>query len=157
MKNAFLLLAIMATSVCVAQSIQEVDSFSKIMIQADADVTIMKSTKDQVVFNAPDDQLSGFTIDSKNGNLVIKQNANSIDGLKIRIYTNSLKALSVSGRSDVNLQNFTYESNMVIQASNSATVNTGNTQINDLKVIRSEDSKVVALKADKTDEVIRNG
>jgi hypothetical protein len=155
MKKLIILTAILFSGICTAQTIQEVDDFSRIKIDTDAQVEIVRSNKSQVLFNKDSEDLNDFTVSHKDNSLLIIQNSKkSVSDLKIRIYTNNLKALAVTGSSTVTLSKFNYQDKMVVIANQGATVDTGGTEIKDLQIIRSNDSKVICGKAKKTTEMV---
>ena len=87
--------------------------------------------------------------------MTILQNSNTkIEDLKIRIYTNDLKALSVTGDTKVTLTNFKYQNKMVVLVKQGAIVDTGDTEIKDLQIIRTDNSKVIAANAKNTKETV---
>lgn len=152
MKKLILLTAILFAGITTAQSIQEVKDFSKIKIDTDAQVEIVYSTKNQVAINKDAQDLS---IVSEGNALTILQNSNTkIEDLKIRIYTNDLKALSVTGDTKVTLTNFKYQNKMVVLVKQGAIVDTGDTEIKDLQIIRTDNSKVIAANAKNTKETV---
>ncbi|WP_405371033.1 GIN domain-containing protein [Nonlabens sp. Asnod2-A12] len=152
MKKLILLTVILFAGICTAQSIQEVSNFSKIKIDTDAQVEIVYSTKNQVAINKDTQDLS---ISTEGKSLTIKQNSNAkIEDLKIRIYTNDLTALSVTGDTKVTLSKFKYQNKMVILVKQGAIVDTGDTEIKDLQIIRTDDSKVIAANAKNTKETV---
>jgi hypothetical protein len=155
MKKLIILTAILFSGICTAQTIQEVDDFSRIKIDTDAQVEIVRSNKSQVLFNKDSEDLNDFTVSHKDNSLLIIQNSKkSVSDLKIRIYTNNLKALAVTGSSTVTLSKFNYQDKMVVIANQGATVDTGDTNIQNLQVIRSNDSHVICPKAKKTTEMV---
>jgi len=155
MKKLLLLTVILFAGICTAQTIQKVEDFSKIKIDTNAQVEIVYSNKSQVIFNKDSEELNDFTVTSIDNSLVIIQNPKkSISDLRIRIYTNDIKALAVKGSSTVTLSKFNYQDKMVVIAKQGATVNTGGTEIKDLQIIRSNDSKVICGKAKKTTEMV---
>jgi hypothetical protein len=155
MKKLLLLTVILFAGICTAQTIQKVEDFSKIKIDTDAQVEIVYSNKSQVIFNKDSEELNDFTVTSIDNSLVIIQNPKkSISDLRIRIYTNDIKALAVKGSSTVTLSKFNYQDKMVVIAKQGATVDTGGTEIKDLQIIRSNDSKVICGKAKKTTEMV---
>ncbi|WP_405376967.1 GIN domain-containing protein [Nonlabens sp. Asnod3-A02] len=152
MKKLILLTVILFAGICTAQSIQEVSNFSKIKIDTDAQVEIVYSFKNQVAINKDTQDLS---ISTEGKSLTIKQNSNAkIEDLKIRIYTNDLIALSVTGDTKVTLSKFKYQNKMVILVKQGAIVDTGDTEIKDLQIIRTDDSKVIAANAKNTKETV---
>jgi len=152
MKKLILLTAIFFAGICTAQSIQEVSNFSKIKIDTDAQVEIVYSTKNQVAINK---DVQGLNISTEGKSLTIKQNSNAkIEDLKIRIYTNDLTALSVTGDTKVTLSKFKYQNKMVVLVKQGAIVDTGDTEIKDLQIIRTDDSKVIATNAKNTKETV---
>ncbi|QJP34558.1 hypothetical protein F0365_09200 [Nonlabens sp. Ci31] len=155
MKKIIVATALLFVGLCTAQSIQEVEDFSKIKIDTEAQVEIVHSSKSQLVFNKNSKDLKSLNITSDHNSLVITQNSkNSIPGLKIRIYTNDIEALSITGNSKVTLTNFTYQDRMVILAKKGAVVNTGDTEIKELQILRSNDSKVISTNAKTTNETV---
>ncbi|WP_298954807.1 DUF2807 domain-containing protein [uncultured Nonlabens sp.] len=152
MKKLILLTVILLAGICTAQSIQEVSNFSKIKIDTDAQVEIVYSLKNKVLINKDVPDLS---ITTEGKSLRIKQHSNAkIEGLKIRIYTNELTALSVTGDTRVTLSKFKYQNKMVVLVQQGAIVDTGDTEIKDLQIIRSDDSKVIATKAKNKKETV---
>jgi hypothetical protein len=155
MKKLLLLSVILFAGIGNAQTIQEMEDFSKIKIDTDAQVEIIYSSKSQVLFNKDSEDLNDFTITSKDDSLVIIQNSKeSVSDLKIRIYTDDINAIAVTGNSLVTLSKFSYQDKMVVIAKQGATVDTGDTEIKNLQVIRSNDSKVICLKAKKMTEMV---
>ena len=155
MKKILVITAALFVGLCTAQSIQEVDDFSKIKIDTEAQVEIVHSNKSQVIFNKNTENLKGLNVASDHNSLVITQNSKeSIPGLKIRIYTNDVEALSITGKTQVTLTNFKYQDKMVIFAKKGAVVNTGDTKIKELQILRSNDSKVICNNAKSTDEMV---
>jgi hypothetical protein len=155
MKKILVITAALFVGLCTAQSIQEVDDFSKIKIDTEAQVEIVHSNKSQVIFNKNTENLNGLNVASDHNSLVITQNSKeSIPGLKIRIYTNDVEALSITGKTQVTLTNFKYQDKMVIFAKKGAVVNTGDTKIKELQILRSNDSKVICNNAKSTDEMV---
>ncbi|WP_213521774.1 DUF2807 domain-containing protein [Nonlabens sp.] len=155
MKKILVITATLFVGLCTAQSIQEVDDFSKIKINTDAQVELVHSNKSQIIFNKNTENLKGLNVTSDHNSLVITQNSKqSIPGLKIRIYTNDIEALSITGNTQVTLTNFNYQDKMIILAQNGAVVNTGDTEIKKLQILRSNDSKVICNNAKSTDETV---
>lgn len=155
MKNLILLIGILFSGICTAQTIQEVENFSKIKIDTDAEVEIVYSNKSQVVFNKDSDELENLSIISDNKSLVISNNSKeSLPGLKIRIYTNDIKVLSILGKTSVILSKFKYLDKMIIIAKQGATVNTGDTNIKNLQINRSNNSDVICTNAQTTREIV---
>lgn len=143
MKNYIFIATFFMAFIGFAQTSMEVESFSKIKIDADAQIEIVYSTKDQVMFNVDENQLKDFTISSDNGSLTIKQNGNSIDGLKIRIYTNQLKGMAVNGNGNVTLTKFTKMENLYLSMKGSYTVDTGEAKIKNFTISRDANSKAI--------------
>lgn len=155
MKKLIVIAAFLFVGLSNAQSIQEVEDFSKIKIETEAQVQIVHSNKSQVIFNKNKENLKGLKVTSEGNSLVITQDSKQhIPGLKIRIYTNNIKALAITGKSKVILTNFKYQNKMVILAENGAVVNTGDTKIRNLQILRSNDSKVISRYAKSTDEMV---
>ena len=155
MKKLILLLAVLFTGICNAQFIKEVDDFSKIKIDANAQIEIVHSTKTQVVFSKKEQDLKGLVVTSENNALRITDTSiNTLKDLRIRIYTNDVEALSVDGNSKIVFNNFSYQDSMVIMATSGATVNTGDMIIKNLKIVRSSGSEVVCKNAKNTKESI---
>jgi hypothetical protein len=155
MKKLLVITAVLFVGLCTAQSIQEVEGFSKIKIDTDAQIEIVHSNKSQIIFNKNTEDLKGLNVASDHNSLVITQSSKqSIPGLKIRIYTNDIEALSITGNTQVTLTNFKYQDRMVILANKGAVVNTGDTKIKDLQILRSNDSKVICHNAKSTDETV---
>ncbi|EAS19363.1 hypothetical protein BBFL7_00830 [Flavobacteria bacterium BBFL7] len=144
MKNYIFIATFFMAFIGFAQTtIMEVDSFSKIKIDADAQVEIVYSPKDQVIFNVNEDQLKNFTISSDNGSLSIQQNGTAISGLKIRIYTNQLKGMAVNGSGNVTLTKFNSMQSLYLSMKGSYTVNTGTAKIKNFTISRDANSKAI--------------
>lgn len=155
MKKLLLLSVILFAGIGNAQTIQKMEDFSKIKIDTDAQVEIVYSNKSQVIFNKDSEELNDFTVTSIDNSLVIIQNPKkSVSDLRIRIYTNDIKALAVKGSSRVTLSKFNYQDKMLVIAKQGATVDTGDTEIKNLQIIRSNDSKVICGNAKKTTEMV---
>lgn len=145
----------MVSAITFAQSSQEVSDFSKVMLDVDAQVEIVYSTQSKVLMNLSDDETKDITVSSKNGSLVIKQNSyNSIDNLRIRIYTDRVEGLAVMGSTDVTLRDFITQENMTIQTKDNATVDTGSMEIKHLNLIRTSTSNVVAKNVKNLKETV---
>lgn len=155
MKKVLVITAILFVGLCTAQSMREVEDFSKIKIDTDAQVEIVHSNKSQIIFNKDSEDLKGLKVASDHNSLVITQKSKqSIPVLKIRIYTNDIEALSITGNTQVTLTNFKYQDRMVILAKKGAVVNTGDTEIKNLQILRSNDSTVICNNARSTDETV---
>lgn len=155
MKNLILLIGILFSGICSAQTVQEVDNFSKIKIDANAEVEIVYSNKSQVVFNKDSEELENLSVISDNKSLVIsKTSKEELLGLKIRIYTNDVRVLFIQGKTSVTFSKFTYQDNMLIIAKQGATVNTGDTKIKNLQINRSSNSEVTCSNAKTTKEIV---
>jgi hypothetical protein len=155
MKKLIVITAVLFVGLCTAQSIQEVEDFSKIKIDTEAQVEIVHSNKSQIIFNKNLENLKGLNVVSDHNSLVVTQNSEqSIPGLKIRIYTDDIEALSITGKTQVTLTNFKYQDRMVIFANKGAVVNTGDTEIKELQILRSNDSKVIYNNAKSTNETV---
>ncbi|MGB5981327.1 MAG: DUF2807 domain-containing protein [Nonlabens sp.] len=157
MKKYLLVFAILFAGIVSAQSLQEVENFNRVKIDVDAQVEIMFSPKNEVMMSLPATVTKNIKVTSKNGALVITNtSASKLQNLRIRIYTNSLKALSVSKGADVDLKNFGYCKSLVVQTSGNSSVNTNDMKIEDLNIMRTSDSKVIAKNATNIKESVDN-
>lgn len=137
-----------------AQTNIEVDSFSKIKIDANAQVEIIYSNSDKIMFNVDESQLENFTINSDNGMLTIRQNGKSIPNLKIRIYTYNVKGISAKGSGKVSLSKFKYINNLFLSVNGGYIINTGDSNIKNLMISRDKISKAVYTNTDKVTETV---
>lgn len=157
MKNYFLVLAILFTGLISAQTVRQVEDFDRIKIEINAQIEIVKSNKNEVMMSLADEKLKDVTVNSNNGALVISQTSDiPHEDLRIRIYTNSLTALSVSKGADVDLKNFGYSQSLVVQTSGKSSVDTNDMKIENLNIMRTSDSKVVAKYANNIKETVDN-
>jgi len=137
-----------------AQTNMDVKSFSKIKINADAQVEVMYSTKDRVMFNVNEEELSNFTVNSEKNNLTIQQNGKPIPGLRIRIYTNKLRGLAVNGSSKVKLSKFYSIDNLSLLLKGNSMVDTGATKIKNLSISRNSTSQAIYANAVEVHEMV---
>ncbi len=155
MKKLILMTAVLFAGICNAQFLQNVDDFSKIKIDADAQVEIVYSSKSAIAFNKNESEVKGMKISSENDALIISQNINQpIKNLKIRIYTNDVKALAVNGKSTVVFSKFKFQDTLVIMATQGAEINTGDMVVKNLNIVRSENSNVLCKNARSTKETV---
>lgn len=154
MKKLLFLFVILVAGIANAQTVKNTDDLKRVKIHADAEVEFVNSTSDKVMFNLNEEDLKNFTISTENNSLIVRQNGTSAKPLKIRIYTNSLKALSVKGNTQVSFSKFNYEKSLMVEALNGAQVDLNNFKIGTLNIIRSGDSSVAAEQAKTTKETV---
>jgi hypothetical protein len=155
MKKFLCICSLLITTISFAQSVQEVNDFSKIMLDVDAQVEIVYSSQSKVIMSLPADQIQDVIVTSKNGSLVIKQTTSKeIDNLRIRIYTDQVTGLAVMSDGNVTFRDFNFQKNMTIQSNRGSVINTGDMQIENLNIIRSATSSIVAINAVTTKETV---
>lgn len=148
MKKFLSICILLVTATGIAQSVQEVDDFTRVMLDVNAQVEIVYSTQSKVMMSLPEDQLQDIMVSSKNGSLKIQQNSSkSHDNLRIRIYTNRLTGIAVMSDGNVDLRDFSSQDSLTIQSKGAATINTGDMIIKNLNIIRSSDSNVTSKNA----------
>jgi hypothetical protein len=155
MKNLLCICALFIAATSYAQSIQEVDDFSRVMLDVDAEVEIVYSSESKVMMSLPQEEVDGIVVSSKNGSLTIKQTSSkSYSNLRIRIYTDRLDGLAVMSNGNVNLRNFKTQDNLIIQSDGSSVIDTGETTIKNLTINRSSKSKVMYKNSDSVKESV---
>ncbi|MGJ8683969.1 MAG: GIN domain-containing protein [Nonlabens sp.] len=154
MKKYLCIAAFLVTTLGFAQINMEVASFSKIKIDANANVEIVYSYKDQVMFTASEEQLKNFSISSENNTLTIQQNGSDIPGLRIRIFTNSLKAIALNGNGNMLLSKFTFLDSLYLSMKGSYITDLSDATIENLVISRDANSKAIFENAKKVQESI---
>ncbi len=155
MKNLLCICALFIAATVNAQSIQEVDDFSRVMLDVDAQVEIIYSSDSKVMMSLPQDQIEGIIVTSKNGSLMIKQTSSkSYANLRIRIYTDKLDGLAVMSDATVSLRDFKVQENLTIQSDGASMIDTGDTTIKNLMINRSSASKVTYKNSDSVRESV---
>lgn len=134
----------------------QIDDFENLSIQSNAEISVIKSSKDQIVTNLTDEQLQSYRIESKNNTLIISyQGTDEPENAKMRVYTSSLNAIQVDGKAVVDVSDrFKFFNKLHISAKNGATVELNNNRVKFLYANHTSDARVNARKSKFTQLII---
>ena len=152
MKNLILVAAIIVAGIAHAQVSTEIDNYSKIKIDGNASVEILYSTDSRIQYSGSMEELNK-NISKDSEKLMIEGDDKNV---RIRIFTNNLKAIQASGSARVLVNGFTSLSSLNVQTTENARLDLGDIRIENLSISQNDDSTVKSTGAiSKT--VIRNG
>lgn len=154
---SFLIICLMAVFTVNAQGgTIQIEDFDNLSIQSNAEITIFKSSKDQIVTNLSDEQMGGYKIENRNNTLFITYTGSQEpQNAKMRIYTSDIDAIQVDGKAVVDISDrFEYFDKLMISAKNGATVELNDNKVKSLYANTTGDCKVNCRKSKFTQLII---
>ncbi|PRP67174.1 GIN domain-containing protein [Nonlabens agnitus] len=152
MKNLLLGIMLAIAGISTAQVSMEIDGFSSIKIDSDAIIEIRYAPTSKIQFNGSMEDMKSMI--SSTSNRLQVNGGNS--ATKIRIYTRDLNAIQISGAASVTVNGFNALDRLTVMTNESASLDLGNTRINNLSINQSGNSNVTATGA-TSKTVIKDG